>query len=1583
MKHLKFFSLRMGYATHTPPIRLKMRSVLLLFALLLGSLNVWATDYEYQMVTSVNDISAGTYVVGALRSTSATNNFYFGKASVSSGDWEVSADYITIAESNGIRKFDATSLPTGAVEFTFTGDNTNGFTISNSTNYLYYTAASNRKLAFASTGSTYKWTVSAKSSPLISGGIVLKRKSGGSASSYTISENSTAVGAIRGYSSTTEYRAIYLFKKQEKSGSSDPTVCAEPTFSPAAGTFYGSQEIAITTSTDGASVYYTTDNSTPSSSNGTLYSAPFSITETTTIKAIAVKDDYEDSEVASAVYTKGESVTSYDIDFETNVKAAYINWIFTNAEIAKNGDNANISAHGGTHYGTTGGKATASVQTSEKFATPGVFTCYVSKQSNNTTSSTWYIQVSSDGETWTEAASQSATSMNTGTWVEFSADLSSYSNVYVRLYYDGSTAVRNIDDISLTTASAVAKPTISGDENFLTSTTVTITHADADHIYYTTNGDAPTTSSAEYTAPFTVSADGTTTVKAIAVKGSDESAVAEQTFTKITTINVADAIAAIPNQDDAVADQYVSGIVCTAGTSINGSGQMTYYISDDGTETTRLQVYLGKNLNNTAFTATSDLAIGDRVVVFGQLKNFKGTKEMNSGNYLVWKEAAAVAAPVFSPDGGGFMGETDVTITCATASSTIYYTTDGTTPTKSSTPYTAAVHLDATTTITAVAYVGDDASLVIAKTFTLTAPMTVAAALTALDSEDPINNAAVVGIISTAPTSNPNSGRLTYYISDDGTTTDELEVYLGYGLNGASFSNKTDLQVGDEVTVFGNLTIFNSTTKEFSAGSRLLAFNRPTVAVTGVTLPATANVKVGKTITLSPTIEPSNATNKNVSWEVTSGGSYASVDAEGVVTGNAVGTATIQVTTADGGFTATCEVTVADAPTFNDPTYEWQLVTSDAQLVAGKYYVIASSSKDKTATSTITSGYTGEASSTVADGAIAYDALGANTAVFQLGGVAETWTLNEVVEQDKLLGGATTANLTWGTGTTTWPITIDANSNAIIGASDGYRILHNVNSNRFKLYNSATSTSMLLPQLYVWAEKVYKLRYDANGGENAPAAQPAVAGEATVTSSVPTAPTGKVFDKWTDDAEGEGTVYAVGDVVDLSSADVTLYAQWRDPATYTVSYDANGGSGVMDDDAEQTEGSQYTIKDNAFTRAGYLFTGWKAYDASEAELTITSGKITIPASNVTIKAQWQSATDSKWVLVESLSQLADGDKVIIAAKDSKYALGAEAGSTNKYRAPEAANKAGKLLIPTAGATQLTLGKSGDYYTFKDGDNYLMWSSGNTLPTEISVSDNSRWTISFEEGVMHIVNKTDENRQIQYNDNSGQERFATYTGSQKAVVLYKYLDMDPEDPTSGHERVDLVLSGIGTICLPYDVKASDRFGGVFYMPSHKTSGFANFIEETGTLRAGKAYIFVAENEFIRLKYSGDAVSEPLSNVADTRGLIGTFTNIAPGYLTHKYVIANNKLMECGSGAYLNAYRAYLDLDAMPEEALVINDGPSAAPRRRLGVGGNAPQVATGVDQVPSDQVPNTKVLINGQLYIMYNGTMYNVQGQLVK
>ena len=85
-----------------------------------------------------------------------------------------------------------------------------------------------------------------------------------------------------------------------------------------------------------------------------------------------------------------------------------------------------------------------------------------------------------------------------------------------------------------------------------------------------------------------------------------------------------------------------------------------------------------------------------------------------------------------------------------------------------------------------------------------------------------------------------------------------------------------------------------------------------TVAVTGVTLnKSTLTLKVGASETLTATIAPADASNKNVTW-ASSDAAVATVDASGKVTGVAKGTATITVTTEDGGKTATCTVTVKD-----------------------------------------------------------------------------------------------------------------------------------------------------------------------------------------------------------------------------------------------------------------------------------------------------------------------------------------------------------------------------------------------------------------------------------------------------------------------------------------------------------------------------------------------------------------------------------------------------------------------------------------------------------------------------------------------
>jgi len=77
---------------------------------------------------------------------------------------------------------------------------------------------------------------------------------------------------------------------------------ATPTFSPAAGTYTSIQTVTISDTTSGATIYYTTDGSTPTTSS-TKYSAAITVSSTETIKAIAVAAGYSQSAVATAKYT--------------------------------------------------------------------------------------------------------------------------------------------------------------------------------------------------------------------------------------------------------------------------------------------------------------------------------------------------------------------------------------------------------------------------------------------------------------------------------------------------------------------------------------------------------------------------------------------------------------------------------------------------------------------------------------------------------------------------------------------------------------------------------------------------------------------------------------------------------------------------------------------------------------------------------------------------------------------------------------------------------------------------------------------------------------------------------------------------------------------------------------------------------------------------------------------------------------------------------------------------------------------------------------------------------------------------------
>lgn len=119
-------------------------------------------------------------------------------------------------------------------------------------------------------------------------------------------------------------------------------------------------------------------------------------------------------------------------------------------------------------------------------------------------------------------------------------------------------------------------------------------------------------------------------------KVGDTPVIVDITNTAETAYTIAKAKELIDAGEGLSESVYVKGTVSQASKELNATyGSLSYYISDDGKTENELQVYGGLSFESQKFTSVEDIKVGDVVVVYGKLKKFNTTYELDKNNILI------------------------------------------------------------------------------------------------------------------------------------------------------------------------------------------------------------------------------------------------------------------------------------------------------------------------------------------------------------------------------------------------------------------------------------------------------------------------------------------------------------------------------------------------------------------------------------------------------------------------------------------------------------------------------------------------------------------------------------------------------------------------------------------------------------------------------------------------------------------------------------------------------------------------------------------------------------------------------------
>lgn len=147
----------------------------------------------------------------------------------------------------------------------------------------------------------------------------------------------------------------------------------------------------------------------------------------------------------------------------------------------------------------------------------------------------------------------------------------------------------------------------------------------------------------------------------------------------------------------------------------------------------------------------------------------------------------------------------------------------------------------------------------------------------------------------------------------------------------------------------------------------------------------------------------------------------------------------------------------------------------------------------------------------------------------------------------------------------------------------------------------------------------YTITYNANGGSGAPSSQTGAFNANVKLSTTVPIKSGYKFLGWNTSSTATTAAYTAGGTYTITG-NVTLYAIWSNAITYTITYNANGGSGAP---SSQTGASGTTVALSSAipTRTNYIFVGW-ATSSSATSPSYHAGSLYAISANVTLYAVW-------------------------------------------------------------------------------------------------------------------------------------------------------------------------------------------------------------------------------------------------------------------------------------------------------------------------------------------------------------------------